>query len=76
MEDKEYEKQYAAGYNNGYLLSRFEPMLFKDVLKRPDSEDPFSIGVKDGGLKHEHDLVLENIQKSRAMTKQNKPKMR
>ncbi|MBN8669395.1 MAG: hypothetical protein J0L80_01830 [Chitinophagales bacterium] len=76
MDDKEYEKQYTAGYNSGYILSRFEPTLFKHLQQSPATDDPYLTGIKDGGLQHQQSLYLENLQKARQMSQQSKPRHR
>ncbi len=76
MKNKDHDDQYTAGFNDGYLISRFEPLQFKEIMKRPQSDDPYQLGIREGGLHHEHSLMLENIQKAREMTGQQKPRMR
>jgi len=76
MEDKELEKLYVEGYNNGYLLSRYEPQLFKKVVTNVQSKNVYHSGLEAGGLAHAREVYMENVQKSRSITEQNKPKMR
>lgn len=77
MEYQQYEEQFNKGYNDGYLLSRFEPDTLKIVMDNPEKDSPYFKGVTSGKTKHEHDLFLENRQKSRAINEQvRKPRMR
>lgn len=76
MEDKELEKLYVEGYNNGYLLSRYEPQLFKQVVTNIQSKNVYYSGLEAGGQAHAKEMFMENVQKSRTISEQHKPKIR
>ncbi len=77
MEDSQFEEQFTKGYNNGYLLSHYEPGLMNKLSLSGGDENPYIKGMGEGKRAHERELFLENVEKSRAMTQENKrPKMR
>ena len=77
MEEKKYEQLYTKGFNEGYLISRFEPELAKKITKASDDENPYRKGLFAGKTCHERELFMQNLEKSRAVSKEvNRPKMR
>lgn len=53
------EKQYIQGFNNGYLLEKFEPTLLATVLKDLSPTTPYLEGLIEG----KDQLELEHSQK-------------
>lgn len=76
MDDKQQEQQYTNGYNNGYILSRFEPQLYKQVTAHCDSDKPYFKGMIEGHKAHEQELFLKNLEQSRKVRGEARPKMR
>lgn len=76
MENQEFEQKYIDGYNNGYLLSRFEPALYKQISSQCDKEQPYFQGMIEGHRAHEQELFLKNLEHSRQLRQQMKPKRR
>lgn len=76
MEDNKTEERYINGYNDGYLLSRFEPDLLKKISKQPIEGNPYFDGMAAGSKAHARELFMENLQKSRAIQQDHKPKMK
>ena len=56
MEDQ--EKLYAKGFNNGYLLSRYEPTLLNQIVRSNNSHNEYFQGLVSGSKEH----ILENSQ--------------
>lgn len=77
MEEKKYEELYTKGFNEGYLISRFEPELSKKIANAPDTDNPYLKGLFAGKTTHERELFLQNLEKSRAVSRDvHRPKMR
>jgi hypothetical protein len=76
MDEKKYEEQYSKGYNDGYLLSRFEPDLYKKINSVADTEGPYFQGLKAGNQAMERDLLLQNMKQTREHREQQKPRMK
>ena len=76
MEDKEFEQRISDGYNNGYLLSRFEPTLYKQLTNNCDKEQPYFKGMIEGHRVHEQEIFLKGLQHSKQMQEQSKPRMK
>ena len=76
MEDKKQEERYINGYNDGYLLSRFEPDLLKKINQSQIKGNAYFDGMADGSKAQARELFQENLQKSRAVQQQShKPKL-
>ena len=67
MDEKQKDARFTKGYNEGYLLSRFEPDLLKKITQKSKEYDPRFEGITAGRRAHERELFLEKLQKSRAM---------
>lgn len=47
------EIQYKAGFNQGYLLSKYMPSLFQLIIKSFDNtNDEYLVGIKQGGVEY------------------------
>jgi len=76
MENKEQEQLYTEGYNNGYLLNRFEPELYKKLMEGQQDKNIYFEGMREGGKAQAAELFLENLQKGRDMSEKPGPRMR
>lgn len=76
MDNKEHDQLFTEGYNSGYILSKYEPQLFKKVLTSSNAQNVYFSGMQAGGQAHATELFRESVQKSRALTEGHKPKMR
>ena len=76
MDEKQREETFIKGYNEGYLLSRFEPGLLKDVMKAKRENDPHFDGIKAGQKAHEKELFKENLNKARGVNERDKNRER
>lgn len=77
MKEKDYEALYTQGYNQGYLLSRFEPDLYKKVIQAGNTEQPYFKGMQQGHQQCQRELFLANLKNSRKLNEQmkNRPSM-
>jgi len=76
MDDQKNEKRYVNGYNDGYILSRYEPELIKNMMQYTPKDNPYFEGMAAGKTAQERDLFMENLQKQRAGQQTHKPKMK
>lgn len=76
MDDKQREEQFVKGYNEGYLLSRYEPAVLKEVLTAKRENDPHFDGIKAGHKAHEKELFKKNLNKARDMGQRDKDRER
>lgn len=49
------------GFNAGYQLSKYEPDLFKLIIKKAQSSDPYFQGLLLGGQEYDREKLLEQI---------------
>jgi capsule polysaccharide export protein KpsE/RkpR len=75
MDDKKFEEQYTNGYNDGYLLSRFEPDLYKKISSVADTEAPYFQGLKAGNQALQRELLVQHMKHTREQNQQQKPRM-
>jgi hypothetical protein len=75
INEKEYQERFTKGFNEGYLLSRFEPQVYEQVMQKADSDNPYFRGMSDGHRKHEREVFESNLRNSRRLNEQLKPKM-
>jgi hypothetical protein len=47
------EKQYIAGFNNGYILANYEPLTLSSVVKGLQSDNSYIKGLLQGQLEFE-----------------------
>lgn len=57
------DMQYVRGFNLGYTISEFMPMLV-NALDRVDSHDPLFQGFKDGSKQLELDKVIDALRET------------
>jgi hypothetical protein len=62
MEDQ--EKHFAKGFNAGYLLSKHEPDLLKQLLKSTNKENEYFQGLELGKKQHDREKLLQQIKHS------------
>lgn len=74
MNETHEEDQYIKGYNEGYLISRFDPDTAKKILNDDAEGNPYIEGLVAGKSAHERELFKEHLQKVRADTAQLKPR--
>ncbi|HEY1011008.1 MAG TPA: hypothetical protein VGE58_12895 [Daejeonella sp.] len=75
--DKEYEALYAKGFNDGYLLSKYKPDLYRQISTTGNAEHPYFNGLQQGHRQVERELFLQSLQDSRQLNEElkHKPKM-
>lgn len=71
MEDQEKEQRYTNGFNDGYLLSRFEPQLMEKIGKQSMEGNPYFEGMTAGSRLYQQEKFLQQLEKSRENMKQN-----
>lgn len=76
MNDKEYEALYVKGFNDGYLLSRFEPDLYKKISNAGDKEQPYFNGLQQGHRQVQKELFRQSLNDSRQLNEELKRKPR
>lgn len=62
MEDQ--DKQFAKGFNAGYLLSQHEPELLQQLLKSPNKDGSYIQGLQMGKKQHDRELLLSQVKTS------------
>ncbi|MEQ9262031.1 MAG: hypothetical protein RLP14_02605 [Owenweeksia sp.] len=73
METEQDYKDYIDGYNNGYLLRKFEPELAKTLISSVKENHPYIQGMKDGKARFETELdkdIKHGIEQHNKMTSQ------
>lgn len=53
------DELFAKGFNAGYLLSQHEPELLDKILVSIQKETVYSLGLKEGKKKRDHEKQLE-----------------
>jgi hypothetical protein len=71
MEDNEKDQRYINGFNDGYLLSRFEPQLMKKIGRQSMEGNPYFEGMTTGAKVYEQEKFLQQLGKSRENMKHN-----
>ena len=74
---EEQEKQFTKGFNNGYLIAKYQPDLFAKLEKNMDSSNEYVQGLLFGKKEHyfEKNIVqLENLKQKPSQSKEHKDK--
>lgn len=72
MEEQQDYTAFTKGYNDGYLLSKYEPALLKEVMKTPQQDNPQFEGMLSGQRAQERKQFLDNVQNIRMLQEQRK----
>lgn len=75
-DDKVYEQKLTKGFNDGYLLSRFDPDLYKQIMRDANKEHPYFKGMVAGQVEVQKEVFRQMLQQSRQKPQERKPKMR
>lgn len=70
MEDQ--EKQYTKGFNAGYLLSKHEPELLKQILASANTSNAYCEGLTLGQKQHDREKLLEQLKQSQKSNKKDR----
>ncbi len=65
----EISDEYLKGFNSGYLLRKYDPMLAKELTTGIKGKSPYLIGLQAGSNEYERELdqKLERMQQSKQM---------
>lgn len=74
--DKEYEALYAKGFNDGYLLSKFKPDLYRQISTAGDKDQPYFTGLQQGHRQVQREVFLQSLKDSRQLNEELKHKPR
>ena len=55
------EKIYQTGFNAGYYIKSYSPILFEKLAKGVDSDNPYLEGFVNGGNEHTLEIRLKSI---------------
>jgi hypothetical protein len=59
------EKNYAKGFNAGYLLEKHEPELMKQIMASPnDRTNEYYSGLQDGKKQHDKEKILAQMKQA------------
>jgi hypothetical protein len=65
------DSTYIKGFNNGYIISKFSPNLFKSISDTLSISNPYTEGMKDGQEEYEIEqgkAKYENLERLRNTT--------
>jgi hypothetical protein len=55
------EKNYTVGFNNGYLIAKFEPLLTEKITQNLQPNNEYLEGFFSGKEEYEHEKSLEQF---------------
>ena len=55
------EKLYGEGFNNGYLLAKYEPDLTKQLIASPNNYSDYFKGIVSGKQEYDMEKVRERL---------------
>lgn len=61
----ESEKIFIRGFNAGYFWHNYEPDTLKQVLKQPNKEDLFVVGMQEGKRELEREKLRDELSRDR-----------
>lgn len=70
MAEQEKEQRYTNGFNDGYLLSRFEPKLMEKISKQSMEGNAYFEGMTAGSKVYQQESFLQQLKESRENMKQ------
>ena len=74
---EEQEKQFAKGFNNGYLIAKYQPDLFAKLEKNMDSSNHYVQGLLFGKKEHDAEkkvVKLKDFKQNQNQSKEHKEK--
>lgn len=74
-DEKIYQEQFTKGFNDGYLMGKYEPELYEKVKKPEKIEQPYFSGLDKGYRQCQREMFLANLKNSRKLNEQLKPRM-
>jgi len=67
------ENKYIKGFNSGYLMRKFKPELYKQMVQGMESSSDYSTGIVDGGGQYEtertHQQIKQRMDKAKSQGK-------
>lgn len=66
------QEEYQRGYNEGYIVAKYEPELLKqyDLSEKNSIGDPYITGIINGKSQYERESILEQIKKSKELQRE------
>jgi len=60
MDDQ--DKKFTKGFNNGYLLAKYQPDLFEKIEKSSNPANEYFKGMLSGGKEYEHEKKIIRLE--------------
>lgn len=57
------EQQYIKGFNHGYILAEYEPVLAKQIVKSTKSENEYFKGLISGKQEYDIEKIKSRVQR-------------